>query len=204
MTDIPPVLLVSPIICALIGWFTNYLAVKMLFHPREPLNILGLTIQGVFPKRKSALATNLAEAVERELISAADVGKVLNDPAMAQMVHDELEVHVDSLLNKGLAKALPMAAMFLSDEVKAKIKTALLAELEPVVPQVMGKMAAGLEDSLDVRAHVQQRIEAFSMEELESLLFAIMSKEFRFIELMGGVLGFIVGCAQAAFIYVMS
>lgn len=199
----PVVLLVSPLVCALIGWFTNYLAVKMLFHPRQPKIILGFNIQGVFPKRKSALAANLAEAVERELINAADVGKVLNNPAMAEMVHAELETHVDKLLDHGLVKALPMAAMFLNDDVKAKIKTALLAEIEPVVPEVMSKMAAGLENSLDVRAHVQERIEAFSMEELESLLFAIMQREFRFIELMGGVLGFIVGCAQAAFIYAL-
>ncbi|MFT5861156.1 MAG: uncharacterized membrane protein YheB (UPF0754 family), partial [Flavobacteriaceae bacterium] len=27
-----------PFIAALVGWFTNYLAVKMLFHPKEPIN----------------------------------------------------------------------------------------------------------------------------------------------------------------------
>ena len=51
-----PILLLLPIIAALIGWSTNYLAVKMLFHPRLPLRIMGFSIQGVFPKRQKQLA----------------------------------------------------------------------------------------------------------------------------------------------------
>lgn len=197
----PIALLFSPVICGLIGWFTNYLAVKMLFHPKEPKRVLGLTIQGVFPKRKSALAANLAEAVERELISSQDVGKLLHDPSFTTLVHQELEAHVDKLLDEGLVKAIPMAAMFLNDDIKAKIKTALLAEIEPAVPDMLAKVAQGLESSLDIRAHVQERIESFSMDQLEGLLFALMKKEFRFIEIMGGVLGFAIGCFQAAFLY---
>ena len=38
-----------PVIAAAIGWGTNYLAVRMLFHPREERCILGLRVQGVFP-----------------------------------------------------------------------------------------------------------------------------------------------------------
>lgn len=48
-------LLLSPVICALIGWFTNFLAVKMLFHPHKPIKIGPFTIQGIFPKRQSWL-----------------------------------------------------------------------------------------------------------------------------------------------------
>ena len=40
---------------AMIGWITNYLAIKMLFRPYKEINILGLKIQGLLPKRKQAL-----------------------------------------------------------------------------------------------------------------------------------------------------
>ena len=46
-----------PIIGFFIGLGTNYIAVKMLFHPR--IKILG--IQGVLPKRKEVLAKNIAD-----------------------------------------------------------------------------------------------------------------------------------------------
>jgi len=46
-----------PIVGFLIGYFTNWLAIKMLFHPKR--KILG--IQGILPKRKKILAKKIAE-----------------------------------------------------------------------------------------------------------------------------------------------
>ena len=50
-------LLLLPIIGFVIGYLTNYIAVKMLFRPRK--SVFG--IQGVIPKRKSVLARNIGE-----------------------------------------------------------------------------------------------------------------------------------------------
>ena len=67
-----PILILLPIIAAFIGWLTNYLAVKMLFHPRLPLQVLGFSIQGVFPKRQKQLADKLGSLVAEELFSVKD------------------------------------------------------------------------------------------------------------------------------------
>ena len=67
----PPILILLPIIAALIGWLTNYLAVKMLFHPKLPLQVLGFSIQGVFPKRQKQLADKLGSLVAASGIERA-------------------------------------------------------------------------------------------------------------------------------------
>ncbi|MEZ4979183.1 MAG: DUF445 family protein, partial [Chitinophagales bacterium] len=56
-------LLLLPIIAGLIGWLTNFLAVKMLFYPRNPKQILGITFHGVFPKRQAHVAEKVGELV---------------------------------------------------------------------------------------------------------------------------------------------
>lgn len=43
-----------PLIGGFIGWLTNWVAIKMLFYPREPKKILFVTFQGIFPKTKHA------------------------------------------------------------------------------------------------------------------------------------------------------
>jgi uncharacterized membrane protein YheB (UPF0754 family) len=53
-----------------------------------------------------------------------------------------------------------------------------------------------LEKSIDVEKLVRDKVEAFSSDKLEQILFSIMKKEFRFIEIIGAVLGFIIGCFQ--------
>ena len=65
-------LFLLPLIAALIGWMTNYIAVKMLFHPKEPKKIVGITFHGVFPKRQNVLAEKLGQLVADELFSISD------------------------------------------------------------------------------------------------------------------------------------
>jgi uncharacterized membrane protein YheB (UPF0754 family) len=55
-----------------------------------------------------------------------------------------------------------------------------------------------LEKSLDVKELVREKVEAFSSDKLEEILFSIMRKEFRFIEIIGAILGFLIGCTQIA------
>lgn len=70
----------GPIIGAVIGYFTNYLAVKMLFRPYYPKKIgkwqLPFT-PGIIPKRKPQLAKAIGKAVGEELFTEADLRKML-------------------------------------------------------------------------------------------------------------------------------
>jgi len=42
----------------IIGWLTNWVAIKLLFSPKKPI----FGIQGVIPKRKEKIAEKIAEA----------------------------------------------------------------------------------------------------------------------------------------------
>ena len=54
---------------AMIGWITNYIAIKMLFRPYKEMNFLFFKIQGLIPKRRSEIAVSIADTVQKELIS---------------------------------------------------------------------------------------------------------------------------------------
>lgn len=56
-----------PFVAALIGWFTNFVAVKMLFRPRKAVRILGIRFQGLVPRRQKELAEKIAETVEKKI-----------------------------------------------------------------------------------------------------------------------------------------
>jgi uncharacterized membrane protein YheB (UPF0754 family) len=188
----------APLIGALIGWITNYLAVKMLFHPRKPVNLLLFRVQGIFPKRQAALARNLGTLVEEELLSHSDVTAIIHDPAFQARFRDLTEGYVERLLTEKLTALNPMIAMFLKDSMAEKAKRLIMEELDSLVPEVIEHAAKEIEERLDFGDLVRQKIENFSMDELERMLFAIMRQEFRFIELVGALLGFMIGLVQAA------
>lgn len=185
-----------PFIAALTGWITNYIAVKMLFHPRKPVKILFFKIQGIFPKRQKKLAEKLGKVVASELISLDDIKDKLNTPEQTQQVTAILESRIDYFLTEKVKESFPMLAMFLNEDLRNKIKTLLSEEISGALPQVIDSTTTRLEKSFDVETIVKQKVEAFSTDKFEEILLSIMKKEFKFIELLGGVLGFIIGLIQ--------
>jgi len=185
-----------PLIGAIIGWVTNWMAVKMLFHPRNEIRIWFFSIQGVFPKRQKKLAQKLGELVSTELFSIEDVKIKLKEKSASSEVLGVLEVHIDKFLKEKLPQAIPMIAMFLNDNILVMVKTALVKELKEVMGVIIDNLGDQLHEVVDVHEIVREKVESFSCEKLEDILFVIMKKEFKFIEFVGGVLGFLIGLVQ--------
>lgn len=73
-------ILAGPVIGAVIGYFTNYIAVKMLFRPLKPVKIGGRTLPftpGIIPKGRPRLAKALGKAVGEKLLTREDIRKML-------------------------------------------------------------------------------------------------------------------------------
>ncbi len=188
---------IAPVVSSFIGWLTNYLAVKMLFHPRKPITFLSVTIQGIFPKRQKELAANLAMMIQDNLISTKDVSAVITSPEFAERFKAMLQEGIETFIQEKLVGLHPMVAMFLHDEMMEKVRGLLVTQLNEIVPGLLARGAQEVEDRFDVAALVRDKIEGFSMDQLELLLFSIMKQEFRFIELVGAVLGFVIGVVQS-------
>jgi len=185
-----------PILAALIGWITNYLAIKMLFHPHQPKKILGLTFQGVFPKRQAQIAEKLGDLVANELFSMQDVAQKIEDLSTQPEVLEEVGRRIEKTIRGKLISAFPMLSMFLSDEMIEKVTNLFKGELEDFLRVSAQGLAVKMKDSVDVQGLVREKVQAFSSNKIEELLLSFMEQEFRFIEKIGAVLGFLIGCIQ--------
>lgn len=189
--------LASPLICAFIGWMTNYLAIRMLFHPRQPLNVLGWTWQGLFPKRQSELAARLGQLVESELLSHQDIRRVIDDPDFQVRLRTLVENAVHRFVQGKLTSLHPLLNTLLRGTVADRVRDMIVEEMERFLPDLVEQAATELESQIHIEHIVQEKIESFSPERLETLLFSMLKKEFWFIEIVGGVLGLAVGSVQA-------
>lgn len=191
-----PWLLLIPVIAAFIGWITNRIAIKMLFHPREPKKILGFTIQGIFPKRQQQFAQRLGKIVSDEFLSFDDIEKKISSPENLKKIMPMIERHIDDFLRQRLSDEMPVISMFIGDKTIGRMKAAFMQEIETLFPVVMKQYAANLKTELDLEHIVTSKVSAFSSDKLEEILYQIMSKEFRFVEIIGAVIGFIIGSLQ--------
>ena len=191
-------LLIIPVISAFIGWITNWVAIKMLFHPRNPINVLGIKVQGIFPKRQQQFAEKLGRLVSNELLSFSDIEEKINKPENLQKILPQVETHIDHFLRVKLGESMPMISMFIGDKTIDKLKGIFMEELEILFPKMMKEYSATLKNQLDLEQIVTDKVKAFPSDKLEDILYQVMAKEFRFVELLGAVLGFLIGILQVA------
>ena len=81
--DIVTTYVIPPLVGAVIGYFTNLIAVKMLFYPRNPVYVFGHQLPltpGAIPKGKARLAKSAGKIVQDELFTREDIsGRLLTE-----------------------------------------------------------------------------------------------------------------------------
>lgn len=95
----------GPIIGAIIGYCTNYVAVKMLFYPRKEIRICGHRLPftpGAIPKGKPRLAKAVGNIVGKNLITKEDIkGRFLSEETKNGVV-DRVVKYLDTDIEHGL------------------------------------------------------------------------------------------------------
>lgn len=187
-----------PVIAAWIGWFTNYIAIKMLFYPRVKKRYFGIYLHGVFPKRQKELGAKLGELFAEKL----GVQKQLENEVKSVVDLESLKTKLDQKVNETAIEFLntempflaPMLPKELLDSLSLKVSSKLFTELEAQFDSSM----KSLSQKVDVKSIVEREVVSLQVEQLEVMLQDLLKKEFRFIELSGAILGFLIGCIQLA------
>lgn len=113
-------------VSGLIGFGTNWLAIKMLFHPRHKRPLLG---QGLIPSRKERIAMKLGESISREIINPELILEQIRDSGLVRHHRENLTRTIREIINQPefVNDVIDMAEHYIqgfirSDEFKKNIK----------------------------------------------------------------------------------
>src|SRR5579872_4371908 len=162
MTKISWWLYTIPFISAFIHWLTIWMALKLLFHPRQPRKMLGFTLHGVFPKRQRQIAESLGKIVGQELLSFGDIETAITKPENVGKILPLAEAHIDHFLRHKLKESMPMISMFIGDKTIGQLKAVFMEELSALFPVIMKNYTAHLRNDLDLESIVTDKIANFS------------------------------------------
>lgn len=193
-------LLLIPIISALIGWFTNFLAVRMIFRPYMPVNLFVIRIQGLIPKRKDEIATRIGHTISRHLITHKDILDAIKNNVDQDSLRAMLDEKLDEFINGETSVFNQFVLSLITKDRKTKIKNIICNELVELLPNIGEKFASTMEKNLDIKGMITKRVNSFDLRELEKMILEISSRELKAIELYGGVLGFMIGIVQVMII----
>lgn len=215
-------LLISIIIGAFIGWITNLIAVKALFRPYKKYSICGIDYQGLIPKRRAELADNLGNMVEGELINIQELMDKVNPEDVSSFIERTVDNHEQEITstiqgyvdnfknhNQRLIDSVKTASKWFGRDLDAYEKE-LVSDLTGIACRELKKKAkeaspkiiktAGEEIVKHISVHdlVKEKVDAMNLEALEAMVDRIASREMKMIEVLGGILGAVVGALQWA------
>jgi len=181
---------------SLIGWITNYIAIKLLFKPYKEINLIGFKLQGLIPKRRVEIAKNVAETIDNELISLNDIINVINSIEFDKEIDIIAENIVKNNLKKEILSKFPMATMFINNNMENKIKEFIVNAIEANKDKFFKIVVDKLESEINIQDLIIERVEKFSLQKQEEIVYQIAKKELKHIELIGAILGALIGMVQ--------
>ena len=102
----------GPIIGAVIGYCTNFIAVKMLFFPKKEVRIGGVKLPftpGVIPKGKDRLALAVGDVVGNKLVTAEDMESRLLSDEVGMKLASSLASKMTVTFKEGLTELTGMS-----------------------------------------------------------------------------------------------
>ena len=189
-------LLVMILISGAIGWITNWVAIKMLFRPHREINFGLFKIQGLIPKRKAEIGSGIANIIQNELISVKDVISNIDREEFSK----RLNKLIDEVLNKNLKKKVkekfPFLQVFFTDKVAKEIGNAIKSIIMENQEKIFDIFSNYAEENIDFEIIISDKISNFSLDKLEEIITLLAKKELKHIEVIGAILGMIIGAVQ--------
>ena len=139
------------------GYAGAWLAVRMLFRPRNPVKLLGITIfpQGMIPRHRDRLANAIGKAVGQELVSQDTIIEQLTGK---DFLRRKIQNVVDSYTNELLAEYYPSLIEALPKNVREPVLDAIAALQNKLAEHITNVLKS--EESLSaIRGFVTRRVD---------------------------------------------
>jgi uncharacterized membrane protein YheB (UPF0754 family) len=182
---------VLPAFGGVIGLCTDWLAIKLIFVPREPVRVGRVIFQGKFQRRRAEVARQYGELIANEVLTVQNLlDAVLRGPRA-----DRLAALVEQMVSSAVDAQMPLAWTVGGTRLREMKHAAARKALEQL-PDTARYAEGYLTEAMDVAKMIEQRMLALTPLEFEGLLRpAFRQDEWKLIA-VGGVIGFVVGELQ--------
>ena len=188
---------IMPIFGGLTGWFTDWLALKMIFNPKQPVRYLGIfEWQGLFLKRRKEVAADYGDLIAREIITPHNVIEAVLRGPLADRVFTVVHRQVQDVIDRQSGLARPLVVMAVGSRKYQSMKHRIAEKVMDRLPETLSYIEDYAEEAMDIRNTLVEKMQELSAEEFEQLIRPAFEQDEWILITVGAVLGFMVGELQ--------
>lgn len=185
-----------PVIAALIGWITNWLAIKMTFFPLEFIGkppLLGW--QGIIPSKARKMAAISVDATISKIGTVPEIFQQIDPKVLATHIIHSVEPRTEEYVDEMMLKEHPIFWENLPISARKMVYDRVRKSTPQLVDNLVDDISNNVEDLLDIKGMVIERL-ATDKQLLNRIFLECGDAEFKFIVNSGLYFGFLFGLVQ--------
>jgi uncharacterized membrane protein YheB (UPF0754 family) len=188
--------LIMPIFGFITGFVTDWLALKMIFYPREPKGFLFFRWQGLFQKRRSQVALDYGGLIADEVLTVRNVMEAVLTGPKSDKLFALIQREVQRTIDTQTSIAKPIVAFAVGGREFQELKRTAATKAIEYLPQTVRYVEDYATDALDVHNTIVDKMRQLTPVEFEGILRpAFKQDEWKLIA-VGAIIGGLVGELQ--------
>lgn len=188
---------VMPLFGLFTGWFTDWLALKMVFNPKHPTRYLGLfEWQGLFLKRRQQVSAEYGRLIAREIVTPrAILDAILRGP-LSDRLFGMVQKQVQRVVDEQAGVTKPFVVFAVGSSRYQEMKRLVAQEIMKHLPDTLKHVEKYAGDAMDLENLLATKMQTLTVEEFEGLLHPAFEQDEWILIAVGAALGFLVGEMQ--------
>jgi uncharacterized membrane protein YheB (UPF0754 family) len=192
---------ILPFAGLLVGWATNYLALKMIFEPLRPRRFGFWKLQGLFLKRQMEVADEYAKIVSERILTSENIfERLLTGPASDRLSHI-IHAHVKKAVDATAGISKPFIQLTQGTKKYIEIKNTVSKRFIEELPRSIKHVFEYAEEALDIENTLRTKMQALGPVEFVSFLRPVFQEDEWKLILVGAILGLMAGMAQLILVF---
>lgn len=195
---------IMPVFGFITGFVSDWLALNMLFRPKERRSFLGISHQGVLQVKREQITRDYAEIMAADLFAPSVLFEaVLNGPG-ADRLFAMVEREVAAAMDQGAGRAQPLVQLTVGTtryrELKQKVSDRVIARL----PDSMADFEEYAVRKLAIEELLESKMNQLTADEFESIMRPVFKDDEWLMISVGAILGLLVGELQVQMIHLLT
>lgn len=187
---------ILPLFGLLVGYATNWLALKLIFNPIEPISFLGVTYQGLFIKRQNEVSKEYAYMLAHDIFTFDRIfASIITGPTKDRFVN-LITDHANHAIDEAAGLSKPVITLVAGKRNYEKIKNIAIDKTLKELPNSVKPVFPYAEKAMDLENIFRTRMQHLPPRDFVDFLRPVFQEDELKLILVGAVLGMGAGIGQ--------
>ena len=187
---------ILPLFGLLVGYATNWLALKLIFNPIEPISFLGVTYQGLFIKRQNEVSKEYAYMLAHDIFTFDRIfASIITGPTKDRFVN-LIANHANHAIDEAAGLSKPVITLVAGKRSYEKIKNIAIDKTLKELPNSVKPVFPYAEKAMDLENIFRTRMQKLPPRDFVDFLRPVFQEDELKLILVGAVLGMGAGIGQ--------